>query len=176
MERQWRACACTSVNLVSASLPHKDSGHSNRFMPRMKRLVVYKAPFMTPFLLPLARTIIYGKPQKTPKKQVEFPADDDLQPGDLVRIRSDEEVRSTLNKDNIFKGLGIMPEMAKFYGKEYRVFKKIDRIMVEATGELRQIRSPTYLLDGVYCDGEFHKGCDRSCFLLWKREWLIKVK
>jgi hypothetical protein len=143
----------------------------------MKRLLIYNAPFMTPFLLPLVRSIIDEKPKKpTIKRHLEFEANDDLKPGDLVQIRSEQEIRSTLNKDNIFKGLGVMPEMAKFYGKEFRVFKKINKIMVEATGELRQIKSPTYLLDGVFCDGEYHKNCDRSCFLLWKREWLKKVK
>jgi hypothetical protein len=142
----------------------------------MRRLLIYNAPFAVPFVLPVAYAMVYGKPMKsTTKRQLEFESTDDLQPGDLVQIRTEAEVRSTLSKDNVFKGLGVMPEMAKFYGKEYRVFKKVNKMIIEATGELRQIKSPTYLLEGVLCDGEFHLNCDRSCYLLWKREWLKKV-
>ena len=177
MERQWRTCTCTSFNLVSASSPDKDVHLSNRPWPLIWRWLIHNAPFTMPFILPVINSIITGKQNKPKtKRQLEFEADDDLEPGDLVQIRSEAEIQSTLNEDNKFKGLGVMPEMTKFYGKELRVFKKINKIMIEATGELRHIKSPTYLLEGVFCDGEFHSDCDRSCFLLWKREWLKKVK
>jgi hypothetical protein len=176
MERQWRTCPCTSVNLVLASKPDEVIEYSKKLMPQMKRLLIYKAPFMIPFIMPLVYSILYGKTKKsTIKRRFDFETDDDLNVGDRVQIRSEEDIRSTLNQDNVFKGLGVMPEMIKYHGKEYRVFKKINRIVIESTGELRNIRSPTYLLEGVFCTGEFHHNCDRSCFILWKREWLKKL-
>jgi hypothetical protein len=176
MKRQWRTCICTSVNLVSASSPDKASQHSNRSWPRIERLLIYKVPYVTPFIFPVVSIIVKDKPKKNvTKRQLEFEADDDLEPGDRVQIRSEKEIQSTLGKENKFKGLSVMPEMSKFYGKEYRVFKKLKKMMIESTGELRVIKSPTYLLEGVFCDGEFHQNCDRTCFLLWKREWLKKL-
>jgi hypothetical protein len=45
----------------------------------------------------------------------------------------------------------------------------------EVEMEKRNIGSPTVLLDGVMCDGTEHGGCDRSCFLFWREEWLKRV-
>jgi hypothetical protein len=47
----------------------------------------------------------------------------DLQPGELVRIRSLEEIRSTLDEAERYRGLYFMPEMEEFCGKKFRVFK-----------------------------------------------------
>jgi GNAT superfamily N-acetyltransferase len=30
-------------------------------------------------------------------------------------------------------------------------------------------------LEGVYCDGERHQGCDRTCLHLWREAWLRRV-
>jgi hypothetical protein len=172
MEPRWRACSCTSINLVSASTPDNES-ESPTLLARMNRLLVYNAPFM----VPLVHSMATVNSKRTPSKKLppEFESSDDLEPGDRVEVRSEQEVLSTLNADRKLKGLAPMPEMVKHYGKEYRVFKKLNKIMIESTGELRAIKSPTYMLEEVFCDGEFHQHCDRSCFLLWKREWLKKI-
>lgn len=62
-----------------------------------------------------------------------------------------------------------------FCGRNIRVYKTLDKILLEATGELRKIKTPTVLLDGVFCDGTAHGGCDRSCFCFWREAWLKKV-
>ena len=98
-----------------------------------------------------------------------------LQVGEWVQIRSKEEIFSTLNEEGKYKGLLFMAEMIRFCGKKFKVFKKVERIMLESTGELREIKSPTVFLEGVFCDGEFHNRCDRSCFLYWREIWLKKV-
>jgi len=98
-----------------------------------------------------------------------------LEVGEWVKIRSKEEIFSTLNKDGKYKGLLYMPEMIKFCEKKFKVFKRVERIMLESTGELREMKSPTVFLEGVFCDGEFHDRCDRSCFLYWKEIWLERV-
>lgn len=98
-----------------------------------------------------------------------------LQPGDLVEVRSIKEIFATLNGKDKVKGLRFNPEMAKFCGKRFRVYKRLDKIIVETTGELRNVRTPTVLLEGVLCDGRAHGGCDRSCFCFWREAWLKKV-
>lgn len=98
-----------------------------------------------------------------------------LKVGEIVEVRSAKEILATLDKRGKLKGLGFTPEMMKFCGRRLRVYRKLDRIILEATGELRKIRTPTVLLEGVFCDGKSHGGCDRSCFCFWREEWLKKV-
>lgn len=97
----------------------------------------------------------------------------DLQPGDLVQIKSEEEVRQTLDSSNRSCGLGFMEGMSQHCGKTYRVYKPVKTIILEGTGEVRRMKN-TVLLEGVICDGE-RLGCDRSCFYFWKESWLKRV-
>lgn len=99
----------------------------------------------------------------------------DLKVGDRVEVRSAKEIFATLDRSGKLKGLRFTHEMTRFCGRRFRVFKKLDKIILEATGELRKIRTPTYLLNGVFCDGSDHGNCDRSCFCFWRDEWLKKV-
>ena len=98
-----------------------------------------------------------------------------LQLGDLVEVKSAKEIFATLDGQDKLRGLRFTPEMAKFCGRRFRVYKRLNKIIVEATGELRGIKTPTVLLEGVFCDGKAHAGCDRSCFCFWREEWLRKV-
>jgi len=98
-----------------------------------------------------------------------------LQPGEWVEVRSAKEIFATLDKHGKLRGLGFTPEMVAFCGKRLRVYKKLDKIILEATGELRKIKTPTVLLEGVFCDGKAHGGCDRSCFCFWREKWLRRI-
>jgi len=95
--------------------------------------------------------------------------------GEWVEVRSAKEILATLDRQGKLKGLRFTPEMVKFCGKRLRVYRKLDKIILEATGELRKIRTPTVLLEGVFCDGSAHGGCDRSCFCFWREAWLKRV-
>jgi hypothetical protein len=118
--------------------------------------------------------IIYSKTftKVEDSSEIDFP---DLQPGDWVEVRTMQEIASTLDKNGKYKGLYFMPEMEKFCGKRFRIFKKAEKIKLESTGELRTLRTPSFFLEGVYCNGEFQGGCDRSCFHFWRDAWLKKV-
>ena len=96
-----------------------------------------------------------------------------LQPGELVQIKSEEEVRQTLDSANRSCGLGFMEGMSQHCGKTYSVYKPVRTIILEGTGEVRRMKN-TVLLEGVICDGE-RLGCDRSCFYFWKESWLKRV-
>jgi hypothetical protein len=98
-----------------------------------------------------------------------------LKEGDRVRVRALKDVFATLDEQDKLSGLRFTPEMAKFCGRTFKVYKKLDKIIIEATGELRKIRTPTVLLEGVFCDGKAHGGCDRSCFCFWREAWLEKI-
>jgi len=98
----------------------------------------------------------------------------DLQPGELVEVKSEKDIRVTLDGSNRCKGLLFMPEMWKYCGKKFKVYKKLDKIIIENTSELRKIKN-TVLLKDVICDGSEHYRCDRSCFHFWREAWLKKI-
>ena len=97
-----------------------------------------------------------------------------LQPGELVAVKSEEEIRETFDGKNSSKGLLFLPEMKDYCGKQFRVFKRLERMMIESSGEIRRVKN-TVLLEGVMCDGSKHNGCDRSCFFYWREAWLRKA-
>jgi len=95
-----------------------------------------------------------------------------LQPGEWVEVKSEQEIRATLDEQGRHRGLLWMPGMARFCGRTYRVHKRLETIMLESTGELRKIRH-TVLLADVMCENLY--GCDRSCFHYWREAWLRRV-
>ena len=98
-----------------------------------------------------------------------------LQAGEWVEVRSIREISLTLDDSGRHKGFYFMPEMEQFCGKKFKIFKNVDTILLESTGELRKLRSPTLFLEGVYCDGSQQGGCGRSCFHFWRNVWIKRV-
>lgn len=97
-----------------------------------------------------------------------------LRPGELVEVKSVEEILATLGPDRKCRGLLWMTGMRKFCGKRYRVLKRVESILLETNGELRTMRN-TVSLEGVMCDGAEFGACDRSCFHFWREAWLRRV-
>jgi len=98
-----------------------------------------------------------------------------LQAGDWVRVRSREEIESTLNRWNQVRGCGFMPEMAEFCGTTQRVFKSMKRFVDERDLKIKKSFG-IVLLEGVTCRGTAEFGsCDRSCLHFWRQEWLEKI-
>jgi len=98
-----------------------------------------------------------------------------LQPGEWVQVKSIDEIFKTLDEKKRYRGLYFMPEMQNFCGKKFRVFKKVERIKLETTGDVRKLKTPTVFLEGVYCNGDIHDRCDRACFHFWKEVWLTRT-
>jgi hypothetical protein len=99
----------------------------------------------------------------------------DLQPGELVRIKSKEEIMKTLNTDLLNRGLGFDAEMARFCGKTARVLRRIDTIVDEKTGKMLHMRSPCIVLEGVVCEGVYSANCPRAITAYWREIWLERV-
>ena len=51
-----------------------------------------------------------------------------LQPGELVRVKSFDEIRATFGKSNMNRGLLFGPELVPFCGKTYRVKASVERL------------------------------------------------
>jgi hypothetical protein len=97
-----------------------------------------------------------------------------LQPGDWVEVKSLAEINETLNSENRLRGLGFSMDMAPFCGKRFRVTSRVERMILEWTGELKQLND-TVALDTVHCDGTSCQSCPRNCFFLWREDWLKRV-
>jgi hypothetical protein len=116
-----------------------------------------------------------GKPTK-PTAPPEALAATNLQPGEVVRVRSMEAIRATLDNWGQLKGCGFMPEMEQYCSTTQRVYKRMERFVDER--DLRVKRSKgIVLLAGVICEGTADFGpCDRSCLVFWREEWLEKLE
>jgi hypothetical protein len=99
----------------------------------------------------------------------------ELRQGEWVQVRDLHEIHTTLDRDGRYRGLSFMPEMMQFCGKKFKVYRRVEAIRLETTGEMRRMKSPTVFLEGVFCDGSFHGGCHRSCFCFWKEAWLKRI-
>ncbi|MFB3812898.1 MAG: hypothetical protein ACE14L_02210 [Terriglobales bacterium] len=102
-----------------------------------------------------------------------LPAPLHLQPGDWVEVRPYEEIVQTLDQSGRCQGLLFMPGMRLYCGQRLRVFKRLERMILETTGELRQVKH-TVLLENAMCSG-VSAACDRSCFFFWREAWLKRV-
>jgi hypothetical protein len=98
-----------------------------------------------------------------------------LKLGEWVEVKSVREIFATLDQHRELKGLAFNSEQEKFCGGRFKVYKRLENIILESTGERRRIKTPTVLLEGVFCDGEGHGKCDRSCFCFWREAWLRRV-
>jgi hypothetical protein len=98
-----------------------------------------------------------------------------LRVGDRVEVRSVGEILATLDQGCALDGLPFMPEMLKFCGQRFTVFKRADKVndLVERSG-LRRMKNAV-LLAHARCDGLGHGGCEALCQILWKEAWLKRL-
>lgn len=98
-----------------------------------------------------------------------------LQPGDLVEVKSRQEIEATLDKEGRNRGLVCDAELISNCGKQFRVLGRLDRMISEATGEMRTVTA-TVMLVGVPCPCSFAVGgCPRTDFSYFREIWLKKV-
>lgn len=93
--------------------------------------------------------------------------------GDLVEVRSKEEILATLDERGCVGGMPFMPEMLKYCGRQFRVSAVAHKTCETAYKTYKGRRlSTTVHLAGLRCDGSAHGGCEADCNLFWKDDWL----
>jgi hypothetical protein len=113
---------------------------------------------------------IDGKLQKTPQETL------DLQPGELVRIKSKDEIVRTLDVDNRNRGMTFDAEMLRYCGRQARVLRRVDRIVEEPTGRMMRLKNPCIILEDVVCTSAYHRLCPRAIYPYWREIWLERVR
>ena len=115
------------------------------------------------FLGPYAR----GNQNPTPAGSL------NLRAGERVEIKPLANITETLDKKAYNRGLYFTPAMGRLCGEQYRVDRKIEKIIVDGTGEMRQLRN-TVFLEGSLCGCACvaFGGCPRGEFAYWREIWL----
>ncbi len=109
------------------------------------------------------------------EKQAPQVVDLDLKPGDLVRVKSKEEIVATLNLQNSNRGLSFDAEMLPYCGTTARVKAQVNRLIDEREGTMIKIKRDCFILDGVVCNADYHRFCTRSIYPYWRSVWLDKL-
>lgn len=116
-----------------------------------------------------AYPFLVGALENTPKATL------DLQPGELVQVRSREEIVATLDKHNRNRGMLFDGEMLPYCGGIYRVLRRVHHIIDERSGKMVNMKSPCIVLEGVVCQSDFHRLCPRAIYPYWRENWLRRA-
>jgi hypothetical protein len=102
-----------------------------------------------------------------------------LKPGELVEVKSYQEILETVNKGNRNRGLSFDREMVRSCGRVHRVRSRVERLIDERTGKLINLSSDCLILEGAYCRAEYSENrlfCPRSLYSYWREIWLKRVE
>jgi hypothetical protein len=102
----------------------------------------------------------------------------DLQPGELVRVKSYDAILRTLDTNSKNRGLAFDAELVPYCGGSYRVRSRVSHFIDEKTGKMSSLRTPAVILENVYCQSRYsgcRVGCPRSIYSWWREIWLDRV-
>jgi hypothetical protein len=104
-------------------------------------------------------------------------ADLNLQPGELVRIKSYQEILATLDGLKN-RGMFFDAELVPYCGRVYRVRTRVTNFINEQTGKMSTMKTPAVILEGVWCQSRYSNCrmfCPRSIYSWWREVWLERV-
>jgi hypothetical protein len=103
----------------------------------------------------------------------------DLKPGEMVEVKSREEILATLNEHGRNRGLSFDAEMIRYCGRRFRVLRRVEKIIDERTGMMRTMPNDCLILSGVTCVGNVSPRrlfCQRAIYPYWREIWLRRVE
>lgn len=100
-----------------------------------------------------------------------------LEPGDLVEVRSREEIEATLDGSQKNRGLWFDEEMLAHCGRRGRVHHRVERLVDEKSGRMLTVKKDLVVVEGMIgCAGVYHSLCPRSFIAMWREAWLRRVE
>ena len=138
---------------------NKYQGLSQRYLPR---------PLLIRDGRPYPETA--GTLQQTPDLRLDIAA------GEIVEIRSHDEILATLDPQGNNRGLGLDPDMVRFCGQRATLGHRVENRIDERTGELKRMNNPCLVLDGIACQGSHHRFCPRAIDSYWREIWLKQIE
>lgn len=103
----------------------------------------------------------------------------DLQPGELVRIKSQEEILRTVDTSNKNRGMYWDAELVPYCGKTFRVRSRVTRLIGERTRKMQVMKNPCIILDSVVCQARYSSCrmfCPKEMYPYWREAWLERVE
>jgi hypothetical protein len=98
-----------------------------------------------------------------------------LKPGELVQVKSYDDILATLDANNKNRGLWFDAEMVKYCGGTYAVLCRVETLIDNKTGRLIKLQNNCIVLDGVTNRGDYHGFNPRNEYLFWREIWLERV-
>jgi hypothetical protein len=101
-----------------------------------------------------------------------------LQPGELVQVKSHAEILETVTTENKNRGMSWDAELVPYCGKQFRVLRRVERLIDERTGYMQEMKSPAVILDSVVCQSRYsdcRMFCPRSIYPYWREIWLRRT-
>jgi hypothetical protein len=114
-------------------------------------------------------------PEGQPTPTVEL----NLQPGELIRVKSHDEILTTINTGSKNRGLWWDAELVPYCGKTFRVVKRVHDVIDEKSGRMVHMKSPSIILDNVICQARYspcRMFCPRSTYAYWREIWLERLE
>jgi hypothetical protein len=157
--RSGNAGALATVGSVCVGVFNELQDASRRFLPSWLRI---RDGRRYPF--------IEGRLRKTPQLTL------NLQPGELVRVKSRQQIVATLDTQNRNRGMTFDGEMLRYCGQQARVLRRVERIIDERSGRMLELPNPCIVLEGVTCTAAYHRQCPRGIYPYWREIWLERVR
>src|SRR5262249_55572954 len=101
-----------------------------------------------------------------------------LQPGELVRVKSHEEILETVTTENLNRGMYWDAELVPYCGGTFRVLDRVSKIIDEKSGTMLELKNPCIVLDSVVCQARYSSCrmfCPRAMYPYWREIWLERV-
>jgi hypothetical protein len=112
----------------------------------------------------------HGKKKITPAESL------NLQPGESIEVKSMENIKDTLDEQGHNRGLYFSPDMHLLCGRRCLVRNRIDKLIVDGTGEMRKLHNTVYLEGSLCgCSHVAFGGCPRGEFVYWREIWLRRM-
>jgi len=102
-----------------------------------------------------------------------------LQPGELVRVKSHVEILQTVGADGKNRGMHWDAELVPYCDKTYKVLRNVSKLISEQTGEMQAMKSPCIVLDNVVCQARYSSCryfCPKGMYPFWHEIWLERVQ
>jgi hypothetical protein len=102
----------------------------------------------------------------------------DLQPGEMVRVKSFNSILATLDTKGYNRGLLFDAEMVPYCGGIYPVKTRIIKFVDEKTRKLVTMKNACILLETVWCQSRYSECrmfCPRAIYSWWHEIWLERV-
>jgi hypothetical protein len=102
-----------------------------------------------------------------------------LQPGELVQVRSKKAILSTLDDQARNRGLSFDREMMPYCGQTFRVHSRVEKIINDKNGKMIHLPNDCIILDGATCSGCLSRGrmfCPRAIYPFWREIWLKRLE